>query len=161
MVRPKPTLHLLCGKIASGKSTLAAKLARRDDAIVLSEDEWLSSLFGDQMKTGADFLRFSDRLRNTMAPHIVTLLERDLTVVLDFAANTVDQRAWMHVLVTQTQADHQLHVLDVPDDVCLARLESRNKEGKHAFAATEAQFRRFTKNFVLPTPDEGFTIMRH
>ncbi|NCE91845.1 AAA family ATPase [Pseudomonas sp. L13] len=33
-----PTLHLLCGKIASGKSTLAKTLAAEHGAIVLSED---------------------------------------------------------------------------------------------------------------------------
>ncbi|KFF47391.1 MULTISPECIES: AAA family ATPase [Pseudomonas] len=33
-----PTLHLLCGKIASGKSTLAKTLAAEHAAIVLSED---------------------------------------------------------------------------------------------------------------------------
>lgn len=33
-----PTLHLLCGKIASGKSTLANRLAAEHAAIVLGED---------------------------------------------------------------------------------------------------------------------------
>ena len=40
-----PTLHLLCGKIASGKSTLANTLAAEHAAIVLSEDHWLAQLY--------------------------------------------------------------------------------------------------------------------
>ena len=32
------TLHFLCGKIASGKSTLAQQLVRGQQAVLLSED---------------------------------------------------------------------------------------------------------------------------
>ncbi|MCF5552843.1 AAA family ATPase, partial [Pseudomonas syringae] len=40
-----PKLHLLCGKIASGKSTLAKSIATKHSAILLSEDQWLSRLY--------------------------------------------------------------------------------------------------------------------
>lgn len=40
----KVRLHFLCGKIASGKSTLAKQLAKQPRTILLSEDEWLSTL---------------------------------------------------------------------------------------------------------------------
>ena len=45
-----PTLHLLCGKIASGKSTLAKTLATEHAAIVLSEDQWLASLYPAEIR---------------------------------------------------------------------------------------------------------------
>lgn len=38
------TLQLLCGQIASGKSTLATKLGRRPGTVVIREDHWLSGL---------------------------------------------------------------------------------------------------------------------
>lgn len=44
-----PTLHLMCGKIASGKSTLAKALATEHAAILLSEDHWLSRLYPQQI----------------------------------------------------------------------------------------------------------------
>ena len=156
-----PTLHLLCGKIAAGKSTLSAKLVTEEAALAIAEDRWLAALYGPEMKTGQDFLRYSDRLKEVMGPHIVELLGQGLTVVLDFAANTVAQRAWMKDLIDQAQVAHQLHYLDVPDEVCLARLKARNAAGEHAFAATEEQFRRFTAHFEPPSDAEGFTIVRH
>ena len=127
-----PTLHLLCGKIAAGKSTLSAKLVTEEAALAIAEDRWLAALYGPEMKTGQDFLRFSDRLKEVMGPHIVELLGQGLTVVLDFAANTVAQRAWMKSLIDQARVAHQLHYLDVPDEVCLARLKARNAAGEHA-----------------------------
>jgi predicted kinase len=38
-------LIFLCGKMAAGKSTLARDLARRDDAVLLVQDEFLDHLF--------------------------------------------------------------------------------------------------------------------
>ncbi|WP_439521227.1 AAA family ATPase [Marivita sp.] len=44
MFATTPTLHLLCGKIASGKSTLTVQLSRTAGTIVIAEDEWLNGL---------------------------------------------------------------------------------------------------------------------
>ncbi len=161
MQKHTPTLHLLCGKIASGKSSLAADLGRAPDTVIIAEDAWLAALFSDQMATRADYLRRSTKLQSIMAPHVLALLKAGVSVVLDFPANTVAQRAWMREVVEKSDAPHQMHVLNVSDDVCLQRLLARNLEGEHAFAATEEQFRRFTAHFVPPTDAEGFEVIHH
>ncbi|MEG2632911.1 MAG: AAA family ATPase, partial [Comamonas sp.] len=38
-------LHMLCGKIAAGKSTLARQLAAAPRTVRINEDDWLSSLY--------------------------------------------------------------------------------------------------------------------
>ncbi|HTZ34888.1 MAG TPA: AAA family ATPase [Stellaceae bacterium] len=38
------TLHLICGKAASGKTTLGRELAARHAAVLFREDEWLTLL---------------------------------------------------------------------------------------------------------------------
>lgn len=155
------TLHLLCGKIASGKSTLAAELAGRSGTVLIAEDAWLAALYGDQMSTVEDFVRCSAALRTVMGPHVVGLLKAGVSVVLDFQGNTRESRAWMRGIFEAADAAHQLHHIDVPDEVCLARLRARNAGGDHPFAATEAQFARITKHFVAPTADEGFDLVVH
>lgn len=156
-----PTLHLLCGKIAAGKSTLAARLAEDEATVLIAEDAWLHALYGEQMARPTDFVRCSAKLRAAMAPHIASLLRQGLSVVLDFQANTVESRAWMRGIVEATGAAHTLHLLDPPDAVCLNRLRARNASGTHPFTVTEAQYHRFAKHFVPPGPEEGFTIHRH
>ena len=156
-----PILHLLCGKIASGKSTLAARLADAPDTLRLSEDTWLSALFSDQLKTGADYLRCSARLQAVLGPHVAALLKAGLSVVLDFPANTVAQRAWIRDVLGQTGAAHRMHLLEASDEVCLARLRARNADGSHDFEVSEALFHRFTAQFDPPGPEEGFEIVRH
>ncbi|NDW46480.1 ATP-binding protein [Ruegeria sp. PrR005] len=161
MSKTQAELHFLCGKIAAGKSTLSRSLAARHRAVVLSEDDWLHVLYPEELRTIADYLRLSTRLKQAVAPHVLNLLAAGVTVILDFPANTVDQRRWMRALADTSAAPHMLHYLDVPDEVCKARLHRRNADGDHNFNVTEAQFEQITRHFVAPTADEGFTIVVH
>ncbi len=156
-----PTLHLMCGKIASGKSTLTAQLGRTNGTIVIAEDDWLNGLYSEEMSSISDYVRCMSKLRDVIGPHVVSLLNEGVSVVLDFQANTITSRNWMRSILEQTKAAHELHVLDVPDDVCIARLHARNAQGDHPFAATEEQFRQISKHFVPPSPEEGFNIVLH
>lgn len=156
-----PTLHIICGKIGSGKSTLAAQLGVETGAVLIAEDTWLSALYAEEMSTMSDYVRCSSRLRSIMGSHISELLKAGLSVVLDYPANTVEQRNWMRGILAGGGAAHQLHLLDVPDDVCLARLHARNAQGEHPFAVTDAQFHQFTKHFTRPAPSEGFNVIIH
>jgi len=155
------TLHMICGKIAAGKSTLAAQLARAPGAVLISEDAWLAALFGDQMTTPRDYVRCAAKLRTIMGPHITGLLQAGVTVVLDFPANTLETRDWMRRLIDGQGVQHQMHVLAPPDAVCLARLRARNASGEHPFAVTDAQFHQVSAYFVPPSEDEGFALVHH
>jgi predicted kinase len=159
-VRPT-TLHLLCGRIAAGKSTLARQLAARPATLLITMDQWMSILFPTENRTIEDFGRLSARLRDAMGPHVVDILRQELSVVLDFPANTVRWRSWMRSLITAANVAHELHVLDIPDAICKDRLRKRNEGGAHPYQVSEATYDLFTSYFVLPTTDEGFNIVVH
>jgi predicted kinase len=161
MLSESPTLHMLCGKIASGKSTMAARLGTAPGTVLIAEDVWLDALFADELHSLKDYVRCSSKLRSVMGPHVVTLLDAGVSVVLDFPANTVVQRAWMREILAAANAAHQLHVFDVSDEVCLARLRARNAAGDHPFTVTEAQFHQFSSHFAVPTSEEGFDLVVH
>lgn len=157
----KATLHLLCGKIASGKSTLAEKLSASPGTLTLSEDRWLYALYGDEMQSVADYVRCAAKLKEAMKSHLISLLQSGVSVVLDFPANTRANREWMMSIVTESGADNRLHYMKVSDDVCRARLRARNAEGSHDFAATDAQFELITRYFTEPAVDEGFEVIEY
>lgn len=161
MTTRPPTLYLLCGKIGAGKSTLARQLAARPATVLLSEDHFNATLFPDELKTIDDYTRYSARVRAAMGPHVVALLKAGLSVVLDFQANTLASRRWMRTLIEDAGAAHELHFLDIPDEICLRRLRARNAAGEHPYQASDADFALFTRYFVLPTADEGFNIVVH
>ena len=157
----EPTLHLVCGKIAAGKSTLVNELGRQPATIIVREDYWLARLYPGEQNTLADYVRNSTRLRSAIAAHLIDLLRSGLSVVLDFPANTPASRAWMRTLFEAAGCAHRLHYLDVPDELCKARLRQRNASGKHEFTVTDADFDRFTAHFVPPAADEAFNVVVH
>jgi predicted kinase len=155
------TLYLLCGKIAAGKSMLARRLAARPATLLITMDDWMSILYPTENRTIEDFARLSARLREAMGPHVVDILLRDISVVLDFPANTVKWRAWMRSIISAANVAHELHVLDLPDAICRARLRHRNTSGEHQYQCDEATYDLFMSYFVLPTADEGFNVIVH
>lgn len=158
MPHRQPTLHLLCGKIAAGKSTLARRLACAPATVLISEDSWLSRLYPGEIASLTDYIRCSSRLGDVMGGHVEALLQAGLCVVLDFPANTPERRRWMRGIFERAGAAHQLHYLKVSDADCKARLRDRNREGAHDFAPSEADYDLITSYFVPPSPDEGFDL---
>jgi predicted kinase len=157
----KPTLHLMCGKIASGKSTLATFLSAEQGVVLLTEDQWLSRLYPEQIRSVADYVRLARQLRSVTGPLVIDLLKAGVTVVLDFPANTPADRQWLRNLADAAQASHCLHFIDIDDDTCRARLHRRNAGGEHDFATTDAEFDLITSYFQAPNSDEGLNVLVH
>lgn len=155
------TLHLFCGKIAAGKSTLAKRLADQSGALLISEDDWMEELFGPEMESFDDYIRYSARLRAALSPHLVGLLRAGNSIALDFPANTAKLRNWARGIALEAGASALLHYLDVPDGVCKVRLRGRNASGAHAFSPSEAQFELISGYFEPPGAEEGLPVLVH
>jgi predicted kinase len=157
------TLHFICGKAASGKTTLARKLAAQHAAIVFCEDEWLTRLEA-RIDSLADFSRHARRLRAALAPLAVRLLQLDVSVVFDFAGNTPKDRAWVRAIFETADADHALHYIAASDESCKARLRLRNEtkpEGLYYGFVSEDLFDEVTRHFVAPSDQENFHVIRY
>ena len=161
MQKTPATLHLLCGKIASGKSTLAKELAAQPSTVIISEDDWLAHLFPGEINAIEDYVRCAANLRNAIGPHVGALLRAGVSVVLDIPANTVATRKWMKSLFDGVQSEHLLHILETTDADCKTRLRARNAAGTHAFSVCNRDFEIITGYFVAPRQEEGFNIVRH
>jgi predicted kinase len=156
------TLHFLCGKMASGKSTLARELARAHQAVLLEEDHFLAALFPGEIHSIADYIKYSSRVKDALSEHIVFLLRSGISVVLDFPGNTRNQRRWFHQLIECAEVAHELHYLDVSDEVCKSQLRERSKSlPEGAPFTSDAEFEAITKYFQPPTAEEGFRVVSH
>lgn len=155
------TLHFFCGKAGAGKSTLATKVATLTSAVLISEDIWMARLYPTELHTFEDYLKYAERLKRVVGPLVIDLLKHQ-NVVLDFPANTVEGRKWYRMLCTAARADHTLHYLEAPDDLCLSHIARRNEErpeGSHYLS--EETFHHITSYFQAPRPDEGFHVRVH
>ena len=158
----KAKLLFLCGKMAAGKTTLSRELAEREHAVLLVEDEFLERLYPGDIATIADYVKYSSRVKNALAPLVVSLLSRGISVVLDFPGNTRAQRAWFRELFERAGVDHELHLIDASDELCKRQLRERSK-GHPAGTkwTTDAEFDAITAYFEPPSVDEGFNVIRY
>jgi predicted kinase len=154
------TLHFFCGKMAAGKSTCARELARTHKAVLLEEDHFLDALFPGEIHAIADYVKYSARVREALSAPIVSLLRSGVSVVLDFPANTQNQRRWFRQLIDRAETAHELHYLDVPDEVCKAQLRERSTSLPPGSPfTTDAEFEAVTKYFQPPSSEEGFNVV--
>ena len=121
-------LLFICGKMAAGKSTLSKELAAREDAVHLPQDGLLEALYPGEFVDLAAFVKYSTRLQSVLTPHIVALLTKGVSVVLDFPANTKRQRAWFRQLIEMSGSDHELHFIVASDELCKRQLKQRSQK---------------------------------
>jgi predicted kinase len=155
------TLHFICGRLASGKTTLARQIAVDGPAVLICEDLWLSKM-SDGIYSLEDYMKWSRRCRDVMKPLIIEILKSGASVVLDFAGNTPGERGWVRSLFESAGAEHVLHYLDVPEEVCLARLKFRNEtkpEGLYFATTSEEEFNVISRYFKPPDVKENFNIL--
>jgi len=155
-------LIFFCGKMAAGKSTLAKKLATQEHAVLLVQDDFLEALYPGEITDIPTFVKCYARLKDALRPHICALLSKGLPVVLDFAANTKNQRTWFRELINHAMVDHELHFVDVSDSLCKSQLRERRKSlPAEAKWTTDADFDAINAYFEVPSEDEGFNVIRH
>jgi predicted kinase len=157
------TLYCIFGKIAAGKTSLARKLAAEHAAVLICEDEWLVRLEAE-IKTFDDFRTHARRLRAAITPHVIDLLRLGISVVLDFPGNTPKDRAWIRSIFESGRAEHELHVIEAGDELCKARLRTRNEtkpEGLYFGHVSEDIFDPVASLIVPPSEAEGFNLVHH
>lgn len=155
------TLHLLCGKAASGKSSLALELVQTPGTVMLAEEQWLAELFPWGISTADDYQLYARRVRKVMGPHVVGLLRAGTHVVLDIPANTLADRRWLIDLAEQAGAAHCLHFLDVDSNTCRSRLLARHALAPLAAPLDPAGYEALNRYFVAPRPEEKLQVQRH
>ncbi len=152
-------LFFMCGKMGAGKSTAATALANKTKAVLLSEDVWLNALYPDQIRNFEDYRKYSSMLKPLLAIHLIDVLNAGASVVMDFPANTVQQRAWFLQLATDARVEHEMLYVQVSDDVCLEQIAKRRTEqpDRAAFDTPET-FRLVSSLFEEPSASEQLNI---
>lgn len=155
------TLFFFCGKMGAGKTTKSKQIAQDNNAVLISEDEWLESLYPGQIKTFNDYLEFSGKLKPLITSHVQNILCTGTDVVMDFPANTVSQRKWFKNIFTEINAPHELIFLNISDEICLEHIAQRRiEQPERTSFDTEEVFYHVTGFFQEPGAEEGFNIKR-
>ncbi len=155
----KGVLTFFCGKMGAGKSTKAGEIAKELNAVLLSEDEWLTSLYPNKISSLNDYIEYSNLLKPQMKSLVQSILASGTDVVMDFPANTLSQRDWFRIIFSEIDAPHNLVYINLPNEICLKQIDKRRiEQPERAATDTPAMFEQVTRYFTAPTPDEGFNV---
>ena len=147
--------------MGAGKSTKSREIAVERNAVLLSEDEWLASIYPNMIASLEDYVKYSNQLKPPIKKLVQSILSAATDVVMDFPANTISQREWFRSIFSEVEAPHQLIYIDIPNEVCLEQIEKRRiEQPERATTDTAEMFARVTKYFVEPVAEEGFNTMR-
>ena len=121
----KGTLIFFCGKMGSGKSTKSQEIAKKMGAIILSEDEWLSAIYPNEITDFDSYIKYSMRIKPLLKNHVQNILNTGITVLMDFPANTKKQRQWFKDIFSEHNISHKLVYIEADDQLCLKHIEQR------------------------------------
>ncbi len=155
-------LHFICGKLGSGKTTLAKQIATETLAVFISEDIWLATLYPDEVNSLQDYLLYSKRIRKIIYNLAVELLTNNISVVFDFGGNTLQDRAWVKSIIEQAGAKHVLHYIIASDELCKQQFKKRNLDlPVGSKFITDEEFNTVNFYFSPPSENEGFIVQQH
>ena len=153
------TLIFFCGKMGSGKSTKSKQVTAERNAVLISEDDWLATLYPDEISTLDEYLHYSNRLKPLVQTHVEKLLRTGTDVVMDFPANTKRQRECFKQLISRAEAPYEFLYLKASDELCLKQISQRKiEQPQRALFDTEAVFNQVNKHFEPPHEGEGLEI---
>lgn len=147
---------MVCGKICSGKSTYAEHLRKQNNAVLLSIDEIMLSMFGQYVGEMHD--EYVARTEKYLFGKSLEIIDSGIDVILDWGVWTKSERAEARDFYKSRGIAFELHYIDISDAVWRERIAKRNKlisEGSlDAYYVDENLAAKFGTIFEPPTDKE-------
>lgn len=150
-------IHLICGKICSGKSYYAKKLKEETNAVVLSTDEATYALINNEQ--GEFYNVFARRVNEYLKKKAAEICKAGANVILDWGFWTQRERKEISAFFAGLGIDYVWHYMDVSDDGWKRNMEERNKRiqaglGGSDFYVDDGLLRKVTSLFEIPEREE-------
>ena len=152
-----PEVYLICGRICCGKTTYSEKICKENNAVLLSVDEIMLSMF-DQCCGEKLHMEYERRIKKYLLDKSLEILQKGLNVVLDWGFWTKEERDSIKNFYASRNINCVLYYIEVSDEIWKYRLAKRNKgvlagEAKAYFMSDENAL-KFSSRFSPPDEDE-------
>jgi len=150
-------IHLICGKICSGKSWYARELAHRENAVILSTDELTWDLTGNEQGPGYD--AFAWRCNTYLRKKAGQIAAAGCHVILDWGFWTKSDRETITQYYSGQNIPVRWHYIDVPEEIWEDNIRHRNArvlegEGGSDFFVDQGLKEKVISLFEVPEKEE-------
>ena len=156
-MRSLPTIHLLCGRPGSGKTTFARELEKTQRAVRYTYDEWIVQLYG---RSPEQFEALFSRVSNLIWRIATRNLVLGTDVILDKGFWSKRDRENVRQVAAAIGADSKLYFLDAPIGVLRKRILTRSKSDQDSLWINDQAFTKFINRFEPPGDDEDFILIQ-
>lgn len=147
---------LICGRIACGKTVYAQKLCKDINAVNLSCDELMLSIFGDTL--GVKFDEVSGRCKRYLYGKAMELLSAGVNVVLDWGFWSPAERRYAKRMYEDAGYVCEMHYVAVSDPVWKTNIALRNelvaRGTVNAYPVDAGLLQKLSAHFHEPAPEE-------
>lgn len=115
---------ITCGKICCGKTTYAKKLCARMPAVLLSVDEAMLGIFGNDV--GEKHEECTKLIKTYLKKKAVETVCNGINVVMDWGLWTKTERKEIRSYFKANNAECAIHYLEIEDGEWMRRIVKRN-----------------------------------
>lgn len=152
---------MLCGRLCSGKTTYAKNLSNELGAVILSIDELMLTLLGNE--TGKMHDEYVRRSKEYLFKKASEIVNAGANVILDIGLWSRDERKSARLFFALHETDCEIHYLKISDEEWLKRIEKRNSEiteGKsNSYFVDDGLKAKFISMFEAPDNNEADLII--
>lgn len=153
---------MTCGRICCGKTTYAQKLREERNAVILSIDELMLTLFPEGAGEMHD--TYALRTEQYLLSLSLQILRTGTDVILDWGLWTKAQRDRIRAFYTENGFESEIHYLQVSREEWERRIRKRNgtqkMEKPSAYFVDEGLLRKVESLFEEPSESEVDLIVR-
>ena len=148
---------LICGKIGSGKTTYARKLAKQLNAVILTHDEIMLGLFGAQLYENEpeQFSKYCTWVESYVKRKAGEAAKAGAIAICENGFWSRSERDELREFYAGMNVTCKLHYMDIPEEQRIQNINKRNKavrQGELGYCFTqEKDIHHF---FEIPSNDE-------
>lgn len=154
---------MICGKLCSGKTTYARKMAESRRAVVLSIDEIMLAMFGQHC--GDMHEAYAARTEKYLLSKSLEFIGAGVDVIFDWGFWRREQRTSIRRFFEERGIACELHMLQVTDDEWQRRIVKRNADvlsgAAEAYYVDDNLARKFEGLFEMPDGAEIDAFVHH
>jgi predicted kinase len=146
----QPTLFLMVGLPATGKTSAARRMEIEHNALRLTKDEWMKALYGHENPPAA-----SDVIEGRLIEIALRALELGTNVVIDYGLWSRDERSALRRAAADRGAGVEMHYFEVSTAEQRRRLDQRQAdEPDTTWPMSDEELAKSAGTFEIPTRGE-------